>query len=306
MMIKSLFYATTKTSRPDPTGLQLCSPLVISPEDVTRFLSAVGHQGSKAPSLGHAQLMLFLSVMTEPAMLLLISSPRCPINPLGAVNVRNTFELIRPELCDLENLMDTDSAHLEAVVRPNPTPVKRGIEWELEVNVNVPIEKNDGAVRTIFRQVFTMLEFRKMPGHVKSKGLDNSQSNVSTSIPMDASTQISLSGDDPLKWAALCKDYNFIHLSGLAAKLFGLPGKLAHGNHAAAKALWSSYSAGNTISPEHGPLRMRVEFKKPMVVPAVFDVTVNQSDSTRVEFTILRKGRVHATGDYGPLELYNS
>jgi hypothetical protein len=34
--------------------------------------------------------------VTEPAMLLLLASRSCPINALGAVNVRNRLELVDP------------------------------------------------------------------------------------------------------------------------------------------------------------------------------------------------------------------
>ncbi|EMD85814.1 hypothetical protein COCC4DRAFT_34669 [Bipolaris maydis ATCC 48331] len=147
-----------------------------------------------------------------------------------------------------------------------------------------------------------MLEFKKTSGSLVSKGSDRNKHDASAPGSTLTSTQISLSKDDPLKWAALCKDYNFIHLSGLAAKLFGLPGKLAHGNHAAAKALQSLPDAGNTALPNSIPLQMQVDFKKPMVVPAIFEVCIKESPSTGIVFEILQKGKVHATGAYGPLE----
>jgi hypothetical protein len=307
MVVKSIIYSLTKTSGPTPAGLYLRSPLVITAENVVRFRSAVGYRGStNTLHLKHGDLMLFLSAMTEPAMLLLLASPWCPINPLGAVNVRNTFELIRPDLCDLEKLTKIESAYLSAVVHPEPTRVRRGIEWALEVTINVPSDKDNRAAQTIFRQTFTMLEFKKTSGILSSNGLGGSKDNVSVPGPTDDSPQISFSRDDPLEWAALCKDYNFIHLSGFAAKLSGLPGKLLHGNHAAAKALRSLSDAGSITTLDDTPLQMRVEFKKPMVVPGIFQVCVRKSHSTGIGFEILRKGRVHAICEYGPLELDNA
>lgn len=162
MMLKSMFYSVVKTSGPTPVGLHLRSPLVISAEDVVRFHSAVGHREGTNPShLKHGQLALFLSAMTEPGMLLLLASPWCPINPLGAVNVRNTFELIRPELCDLEKLTKMDSMHVDAVMHPEPTRVKRGIEWALEITISAPSKRNNGTYQTIFCQVFIMLNSKR-------------------------------------------------------------------------------------------------------------------------------------------------
>ncbi|KAJ5026212.1 hypothetical protein PSV09DRAFT_2434689 [Bipolaris maydis] len=302
MMLKSVFYSVTKMPGPTPVGLHLRSPLVISAQDVVRFHSAVGHREAKLSHLKHGQLVLFLSAMTEPGMLLLLASPWCPVNPLGAVNVRNTFELICPDLCDLEKLTNMDSMYLDAVMHAEPTRVKRGVEWALEITISAPSDRNNGTYHAIFRQVFTMLEFKKTSGSLVSKGSDRNKHDASAPGSTLTSTQISLSKDDPLKWAALCKDYNFIHLSGLAAKLFGLPGKLAHGNHAAAKALQSLPDAGNTALPNSIPLQMQVDFKKPMVVPAIFEVCIKESPSTGIVFEILQKGKVHATGAYGPLE----
>ncbi|EUC47961.1 hypothetical protein COCMIDRAFT_3093 [Bipolaris oryzae ATCC 44560] len=298
-------------SGPTPVGLHLHSPLVISAEDIVRFHWAVGHREGKLSHLKHGQLVLFLSAMTEPGMLLLLASPWCPVNPLGAVNVRNTFELICPELCDLEKLTKMDSMYMDAVMHAEPTRVKRGIEWSLQVTISAPSARNNGMYQTIFRQVFTMLEFKKTSGSVISKSSDESKNDASTSGSTRTSTQISLSKDDPLKWAAVCKDYNFIHLSAIAARLFGLPGKLAHGNHVAAKALQSLPDTGNTALPDNIPLHMRVDFKKPMVVPGIFEACMRESPSTSIGFEspstsigfeILQRGKVHATGVYGPLE----
>ena len=303
MIVKSVIYAIPGVPRANVAELQLNSPFAITAEDVARFHLAVGNEGSATPNLGHAQLIMFLSAMTESAMLLLLASPRCPINTLGAVNVRNKFELIRPELCQIAELMNEHSAKLKAVVQQDPRVVKRGIEWDLEVRINLATDKDDQIV--IFRQIFTMLEFRKKQSAQVPNLSEHTETGTLASEPTHKSTQISLSGKDPLAWAALCKDYNLIHLSGAAAKLFGLPGKLVHGNHAAAKALQSWNDTELSMPPGNKPLKMRVDFKKPMVVPGVFDVELREPDHTGTEFLILRKGKVHATGRYSLLEPYN-
>jgi acyl dehydratase len=77
--------------------------------------------------------------------------------------------------------------------------------------------------------------------HVVGKQGDNEVSDMAPSSQL--SDRFSISDNDPLKWAALCKDYNFIHLSGLAAKAFGLLGKLAHRNCVAAAALQKATEA---------------------------------------------------------------
>ncbi|KAF1938098.1 hypothetical protein EJ02DRAFT_474658 [Clathrospora elynae] len=144
-----------------------------------------------------AQLMLFLSAVTEPAMLLLLASPWYPINPLGAVNVRNRFELMQPDLCDLETLMKQNSASLSALVCSGARRVKRGFEYDLEVMINIP--RTDGGIDTIFRQIFTMLESSKTPGHEGSRKPDTKRPIVAESRSANLIAQLSLSVNDPLK-----------------------------------------------------------------------------------------------------------
>ena len=57
---------------------------------------------------------------------------------------------------------------------------------------------------------------------------------------------LQIEADAPEKWAALCKDYNPIHVSAIAAKLFGFPGKVAHGNQVAASMIESIAAVAKT------------------------------------------------------------
>jgi hypothetical protein len=92
-------------------------------------------------------------------MLLLFACPACSISPLGAVNVRNRFELLRPDLCCLKSLTGQHSAGVVAKLQNETRVVKRGIEHDLEVSVLVPQSRLD--LVPGFRQVITMLEFSK-------------------------------------------------------------------------------------------------------------------------------------------------
>lgn len=118
-------------------------------------------------------------------------------------------------------------------VHPDSRVVKRGIEYDLEATLYV---NSDTGPIVAFRQTFTMLEFRRL----KQQEAPRSRSTEDMAPPSLAQRRLApirMDSNNPLRWAALCKDYNFIYLSVIAARLFGLPGKVAHGNHVAASAL---------------------------------------------------------------------
>ncbi|OAL48262.1 hypothetical protein IQ07DRAFT_612983 [Pyrenochaeta sp. DS3sAY3a] len=277
----------------------MSSPFLVSQGDIARYRQSIGHKDTKS-TLEFLHLPLLLAATTEPAMLLLLVNRSCPINPLGAVNVRNRFELLRPDLCDLSSLEIPDRAALLAEVQGEPRNVKRGVEYDLEVSIMIPDDAGTGKAVVVFRQIFTMLEMRKTkelegearPSEVKVVGAESSAVGLSTSL--------SFSGSDPLTWAALCKDYNFIHISNLAAKLFGLPGKLAHGNHVVAKAVQSSLEDGASKSLAPTPMWMETHFRRPVTVPTKMDVEAAQSTTTST-LTISRNGRACVTVEYGAL-----
>lgn len=277
----------------------LYSPFDPSHTDIARYHSAIGLKGNPTTSIEPSHLLLFLSAVTEPAMLLLLANRSCPINPLGAVNVRNRFELLQPNLCDLPSFGNQYRAALVAKVHPEPRRVKRGVEHDLEVSIVVPDEAGDGQVVPVFRQIFTMLEFRKSSVQSKETKAERADATISTAESSGAQTQVQFASNEPWQWAALCKDYNFIHLSGFAAKCFGVPGKLAHGNHVVAKALQKLLDT-NSIRPlGNAPRWMEVQFKRPVVVPANLSVQVQSPNASTSGFTISNKGRLCVTVEYG-------
>jgi acyl dehydratase len=301
MVMKSIFYAIPGIPRIRLSGLELDAPFNVDVEDIARYQLAIGQESSSETEMLPTELMLFLSSITEPAMLLLLASPWCPINPLGAVNVRNRFEVLRLDLRDPSTLMDLRSACLHAVVHKDPRQTKRGMEWDLEVMINVPTGRNDRTVEIIFRQTFTMLEFSRVQNKKTPTHSDVTATSIGTIQPVESTTVVSLSADDPLKWAEICKDYNFIHLSGTAAKVFGLPGKIAHGNHVIAKALWRLPDLAGSTSLLNTASWMEVQFKRPMVVPGVFGINAHKSGQTSRKVTVSHQGKDYAIAEYGSL-----
>lgn len=309
LMIKSIFNLARRSDHKSGTEstneLTLCAPFSLSKDDVARYHLAIGLTGRSSNELPYLTLPLFLSAVTEPAMLLLLVSPRCKINPLGAVNVRNRFEIIRPGLCQPHLFTQRNSAGLVARVRNESRLVKRGVEHDLEVAIMVPDQARveDAGLITVFRQIFTMLEFTKTKAVANVKTANRRESPFKMDDPGAALRQISFSGKDPLYWAALCKDYNLIHLAGFAAKWFGLPGKLAHGNHVVAKAMQRLVEENDLQWKCEDPIWMEVQFKRPLVVPGVLDVRMHQAISGNREVSISHKGRENAIVELGTLPL---
>ena len=292
-------------SRPSTDhALSLCMPLRTSQGDIDAFSLAVREASKSGFPSSNVDTLLFLSAVSEPAMLLLLAQKHCKVRPLGSVNVRNRFELLRPDLCTPQYLRSFNGAVLNATCSKVVRKVKRGFEIDLTVSVDVP-SGQDGSFTTMFRQIFTILQFANVQADVSPFSSVNSDPNWLYPLPFRVNY------DEPSFWARVCKDYNPIHTSTIAAKAFGFPGKIAHGNHVAAKAfdvLTKSASAPSCIGLSHSqePLWMEVMFRRPVIVPAQLETTISQStlkkDGTSfTAFEILNQSKVCIEGKFGKL-----
>ena len=267
----------------------LSMPFVLSREDIEAYLHALRPQTQvqlEKQRIGASQICLSLSAFVEPAMLLLLAKRGFPINPLGAVNVRNRLELLHPNLLSGRNsasgslfdLTDLKGASILASHSTSAIPVKHGFEYILSADLIVPNGKGEQTVA--FRQTFTVLEFRRHKYPISSQM--RHQNTQETGEPLEPSHVVSLEleRNDPLKWAKVCKDYNPIHVSSLAAKTFGMPGAIAHGNHMLAKALYTIETQitneDSFLSAVSGvePTAIEVEFRRPVTVPARLNANV--------------------------------
>lgn len=253
----------------DLPDVRLEMPVVVSRLDLERYERATRAPNSASPTSGSNSLFL-LSPVTAPLMLLLFARPACPVLPLGAVNVRNRIEFISPSECKTVSLCTRLRA--QASLRRRGRRVKRGME------VDVVIEAfGEDRGDLIFRQVMTILQFLSKMVEPKWAGIQQKESS-DTRSPEDKAYGETKEGvliikeDAPSKWAALCNDYNPIHVSTLAAKLLGFPGKIAHGNQAAAMMMErlasnQQSSIRNLWLDSSRASFMEVEFRRPMVVP---------------------------------------
>jgi acyl dehydratase len=263
-----------------PISLEI--PFQASAPDLIRYNRAAKTSGIDTTS-HPLHLMLFLSAVTEPAMLLLLSKINCPMDPVGGVNVRNRFEIIDPQLLGkkLVEVMSEEGVmeqgwKVRTRLDPNLRKVKRG--WEVTIVVEL-VSGND----ILYRQFFTFLQF--------AKHSTPAPSDINHTDPeITPSTSASLSSKDPYLWATLSKDYNPIHFSSTLAKLFGFKSMIAHGNHVLAKGL-----AKLDLNGE-GMRFMEVEFRRPVFIPSELDVSVDKGERSIV---LGIKGKASVVARYG-------
>ncbi|KAK6529574.1 hypothetical protein TWF281_008745 [Arthrobotrys megalospora] len=284
--------------------LSVSMPFKLTEKDINLYTIATSSTREDLDA-DKAAKALFLSAVTEPCMLLLVAKRGCPIQPLGAVNVRNSFEILRPELCKISDLQSAEGAMVVATLAPEARIVKRGVEFDLIVELGVNILDGDTTeMKTVFRQVFTMLQFARIPKNVKLSEISQKRE---FEFKLDSETQpegqIQLAWDGPRKWARVCKDYNPIHIWSLAAELYGLPGRIAHGNHMAALAL--AKVERKSLGLDRG-LALDVMFKRPVTVPAKLDVRVEcenleTSQEAVTHFALASKEKIYVQGEYRQL-----
>ncbi|KAK6511560.1 hypothetical protein TWF481_000475 [Arthrobotrys musiformis] len=285
--------------------LSVSMPFKLTEKDVNLYIKATSSTRESLDA-DEASKALFLSAVTEPCMLLLVAKRGCPIQPLGAVNVRNSFKLFRPELCKISDLQSAEGAMVVATLGSEARIVKRGVEFDLVVELGVKVLDGDATeMKTVFRQVFTMLQFARIPKNVK---LSEVPQKSEFEFKLDSAESqpkglVQLAWKGPKDWARVCKDYNPIHISSIAAELYGLPGKIAHGNHMAALAL--AKVERKSLKPDGG-LTLDVRFKRPVTVPARMDVRVEYeqlegSEERVTHFALATGEKVYVQGEYREL-----
>ena len=304
--------------QPEATGdgfllpeISLVADLQINKDDLPIYERAI--PTPHHPSTTSAKTPLFfLPGLTTPLMLLLLAQRTCPILPLGSVNVRNRFEWLMPARCT--QALSLHSPYARASLLPHGRRVKRGVEVDIEVEVidggNQRSEERD----VIFRQTITVLQF--LSPSVRPRGKAPATSTAEEDAEPDFSKHaqpLVVEHDAPSQWAAFCKDYNPIHISSLAAKLFGQADKVAHGNLIVARALDLLLSDPQAllgqewcdVSSNRRGRWLEASFKRPMVVPTKLDLLTGQSLSQSQDggrFRIAQGEKVHIEACAGWLD----
>jgi acyl dehydratase len=286
----------------DLPALSLTSTLAINSQDVLRFdastapllPSSSSSSSSKTPSeetTPKSSRTLLVPGLINPLMSILLANRTLPIQPFGCVNTKNTFTYLDAEACrnptqtlDLTRGI-TVSASLGGLDNAGRR-VKRGIEFDVLFEV-AALRTGDTSPTTIFKQVGTVLAY--LPRSTKPPFQESLHPTPGSQPAKDEGRRewttadgeiVELRLDATGKWAAVCKDYNPIHMSSILARLFGFPGKIAHGNHALARALEQLARNPGAVPPEVAERVeqligssdvqsvLEVQFRRPMVLPA--------------------------------------
>ncbi len=295
----------------DLPALSVTSTLAIDDDDLLRFDAATTPGSKKASPAAKAEpaakpaennRSLLIAGLVNPLMSILLANRNLPIHPFGAVNTRNTFTFLDPEACRYPTqVLDatrgiTVSASLGGPSNPGRR-VKRGIEFEIHFEV-AALRRGDTSPTVIFKQVGAVLAalprdtkplYRDLSSTVAVDGVgEDEEEDEKEPVWMSADGEIvELGMQAPKKWAALCRDYNPIHMSSILARAFGFPGKIAHGNHALARAVeLIARDPARVMTPglttadkavlllsrsddgKETPSALEVRFKRPMVLPS--------------------------------------
>lgn len=101
-----------------------------------------------------------------------------------------------------------------------------------------------------------------------------------------------LGADEGRRYASVSGDYNPIHISGLSARMLGMPTAIVHGMYSAARMLEGR-------EPEGAGHSWSISFEAPVTLPAKVAVGVEQRDERTQVFAGWnpKKGRRHFSGE---------
>jgi hypothetical protein len=186
--------------------------------------------------------LLYPHAFLGSAHLMIICHKQFPLGALGLLHVRNHTIRYRPFgsekpwdlTCELNR-----QRHVE-----------KGLEFDFDATVSI-----DGEV--VWRSVSTYLKRGTPSGEIENSPLANLFPALDEDSPNSA--QFAVPSNIGKQFAKVTGDYNPIHVSSLAAKLFGFNRAIAHG-------MWSVARIIPELPNIEGPVRHDVAFKGPMFV----------------------------------------
>jgi len=218
-----------------------------------------------------------------------ITTPHFPINPMGLIQVGQSFEQTRAVTTDeILNL----SCQLHGI-----TKTKKGIHSQFLLKVISNKEIVWKGISTFFTRSKNKPPKKKRDERAEEKALE-----IKESIFVPRNTG--------LKYAIVSGDYNPHHLYGFTAKMIGFKQPIAHG-------MWSLARVMASMEKEFGvhyPIRADASFKLPIFMPAVITLghepakaipgenpTLEiESNETRINFELrdTKKGLPHLKGQF--------
>lgn len=214
----------------------------------------------------------YVHVLAFPHALALMTDRRFPFGVLGLVHLRNRIVQRRPLL-----LQEPFDVHVRA---ENLAPHERGTTVDVVAEARVDGEAVWEGTSTYLRR----------GGGGGSSG-DKRARRTAEDEPLPVRARWEVPGDVGRRYAGVSGDRNPIHLHPLSAKLFGLPGAIAHGMWLKARCL---AALEDTLPDAYA---VDVRFKLPLLLPG--RVTFGERDGA-FEVRGVRDGRPHLAGEVAP------
>jgi acyl dehydratase len=244
--------------------------LPIDQANVAAYAAVTGLRFGNNVPLTYPFALAFPSVMS------LVSGFDFPFAAMGAVHTENHITQYR-------SIGVTDTVGVR-VHTENLREHRKGLLVDLVTDISVGSDPAWHQVTTFLHQQRTSLSDEpKSPPQKQPK-------------PPPPSTVLRVSPGQIRRYAFVGGDHNPIHISPIAAKLFGFPSVIAHGMFSAAAVL------ANIEGRLPDAVKYSVRFAKPVVLPASMGLYVDERDEGwDLTLRNLAKGYPHLNGTIRPL-----
>ncbi len=224
---------------------------------------------------------VLVHILGFPLQLQLMTRDDFPLQLMGLVHLSNQVDHRRPVEAGQPLRL---KAHAE-----NLRPHRRGTQVDIVTEV---FESGaDAGEESAWRGVSTYLS-RGVYLAGRPERETESRAGRSGFAPPAKTGLWTLGADEGRRYAAVSGDYNPIHLSGLSAKVLGMPSAIVHGMYSAARMLEGR-------EPEQAGHRWSISFEAPVTLPGKVAVSVGKPDDQTQIFTGWnpKKGRRHFSGE---------
>lgn len=208
--------------------------------------------------------VLYPHVFTAPLHMAILGHQDFPIPLVGMLHFRNHSIQHRPIKSD--EILNVEVSLAEHRI------VKQGFEFDYLIRIESKGELVWNSITTYLKQGKFGTEYDVSPRSDLIEPMTDGEKIFDSQIPKKIGK----------KYAKICSDYNPIHISKFAAKLFGFKRDIAH-------AMWAtSLSIGKlNLNTSTGPIRIDLGFKGPLFIER--KCTVKRSEKknvTRFDFFI--------------------
>ena len=276
LFIRRRGLAHDTTLPPLKAGLKKC---VVQQRDVVDYRRVCQLE---SPMAHDVLPLLYLDALATSLKLFLAVHPAMPASLLGAIHLRSSVKSHRPvragEVVDITTqLSPTTRWHRHG----------REIDFVTEVRESCL----DGQI--IYQTTMTILcKSRNRPATPEDPSASSATDALGSRMDRGstvAATTVGLATDAGVRFAALCGDYNPIHCSRLAARLFGQRTMIIHGmcvgSMMAEHALAYLTGSGEARSPakqqqqqqqqqQPPPWEFEISFKRPVPLPGTVEIVV--------------------------------